>query len=265
MFGNPFYHRTIKKYVILMGTLFNEMFINRYDKESNLSQTIEVPIAYAPRDKMMARMEQDPSLSKQIAISLPRMSFEMTGVSYDSSRKLTTTTKNYTLIDGNKEQVRYQYVPVPYNFNFQLHIYVKNAEDGTKILEQILPYFTPDWTATVELIPEMNINMDIPVVLNSVSMQDLYEGNFEQRRVLIWTLEFTLKGYLFGPTKKVGLIKFAEVNFIDNTTSTNKLLETIEVYPGLLANGSPTTDPLLTIPYTSINADDDYGFIVRIV
>ena len=153
---------------------------------------------------------------------------------------------------------------------------VKNAEDGTKIIEQILPYFTPDWTASVHLVPDMEDDpWDIPIILNSVSTEDTYEGNFETRRAIIWTMEFTLKGYLFAPTKRIGsgdgtdggIIKYIDVNFrptanvtTANTTNTADT-ETVHVYPGLTTNGQPSSDPTNTIPWPSINADDNYGFI----
>ena len=176
------------------------------------------------------------------------------------------------------DNTNYQYMPVPYNIQFQLSIFVKNAEDGTKIIEQILPYFTPEWTASVNLIPDIDGKFDIPIILNDISLEDTYEGSFEQRRAIIWTLNFTMKAYVFGPTKKIrpggtgtsaDVIKRADVNMratddVDtaNTTNTSTGV-TVIVKPGLTANGTPTSKSSESIDYLLINADDDYGFITE--
>ena len=166
--------------------------------------------------------------------------------------------------EQEKSNLKSVYNPVPYTMNFSLYVYVKNAEDGTKILEQILPFFTPDWTATVNLLPEMEITQDIPTVLNSVSTEDIYEGDFITRRALIHTLEFTMKGYVFGPVSKSGVITLANTNFfIDTDTigSSNTIVETIDTRAGLLANGSPTSNASLTIGRDEIDANDNFGYI----
>jgi hypothetical protein len=200
------------------------------------------------------------------------MSFDMSAMTYDPERKLNTIQKNIALVkrsDGleneqEKSNLKSVYNPVPYTMNFSLYVYVKNAEDGTKILEQILPFFTPDWTATVNLLPEMEITQDIPTVLNSVSTEDIYEGDFITRRALIHTLEFTMKGYVFGPVSKSGVITLANTNFfIDTDTigSSNTIVETIDTRAGLLANGSPTSNASLTIGRDEIDANDNFGYI----
>ena len=199
--------------MILFGTLFNDIHITREDGEGNLVDLLKVPLSYAPKEKMLVRFESDPDIDRPFAALLPRMSFEMVDMTYDTARKLHTVGRSVVKDSIDINKLKYQYNPVPYNIRFRLHVYVKNAEDGTKIIEQILPFFTPDWTTTVRLIPEMDIVMDIPVILDDISIEDSYDGNFDKRRALIWTLEFTLKGYIYGPIKKTGIIKFANTNF----------------------------------------------------
>lgn len=259
MFGQTFYHRTIRKYVTYFGTLFNDIHITRENSSGNTVQTLKIPITYSPKQKALARLDADPKLNKPASMILPFMAFEMTSLEYDASRKLATINRGH-LKKFDENRLQYVYNPVPYNINFSLYIMVKNAEDGTKILEQILPFFSPDWTATLNLIPELDIKMDTPVVIKSVTSDDSYEGGFEERRVLTWTLDFTMIGYLFGPVKKNNVIKLANVNFLDSTS--HNFIEGVSVYPGLTANGTPTTDPENTIDKSQINVDDDWGYIV---
>lgn len=272
MFGKTYYHGTLKKYVALFGTLFNDVWINRYDNDNNVKQSFKVPLAYGPREKFLARIQgldvdKDSSL-QPFAIVLPRMGFEMTNFTYASERKLSTINKFVTQdISTNADKRQYQYNPVPYDINFQLSIFVKNTEDGTMIVEQILPYFTPEWTTTVQLVSEPNITLDIPLVLNNVSFDDVYEGNFEERRSLIWSLDFTMKSYLFGPTKKQEVIKLANVqnyvvsgfNDLDNETMDSR----VKIYPGQYANGSASSDPDNTVPYSEISKDENWDYIVE--
>lgn len=263
MFGHTYYHGVIRKYVALFGTLFNEVYINRYDSDSQVTRTSKVPITYGPREKVLARLTSDPELNRMPAIQLPRMTFEIADITYASSRKLNTIGKRVKLDASETNKYNYQYNPVPYDINFVLSIIVKNADDGANIIEQILPFFTPEWTTTVEIIPEMEMTVDIPVVLNNVSLQDDYEGDFVARRSLIWTLNFTMKAYVFGPIRKNGIIKFANTNFFDST-STNNHLSSIDTRPGLTANGSPTSNSELTVSIDSIDASDNYGFVITV-
>jgi hypothetical protein len=268
--STPFYFSTIRKYIILFGTLFNGIYISRTDKNGNVTLVERVPITYGPKDKMLTRVVQDPNIDRPTATyPLPMMAFEMTGFDYDGSRKLQTINRIAVVDPDDKSKNKYQYMPVPYNIIFQLSILVKNAEDGNKIVEQILPYFTPDWTTTVHLIPEMNVTMDIPVVLNRVNLEDVYEGDFKERRSMVWNLDFTLKGYLYGPVKKSKVIKFANTEFfvvkddiVANTS--NPVVSYIQVQPGLTANGQPTSNSSLSIPVANIVATDDYGYVTSI-
>jgi hypothetical protein len=269
MFGSTFQHNTLRKYVILFGTIFNNIYVTRQNNSGETVQTLKVPLSYGPKEKYLARLEGNPTLDNQVAITVPRIAFEMTSFQYDSERKLNSLNRK---VKNNRSQ----YQPVPYNISFQMSILVKNAEDGTKIVEQILPYFTPEWTASVHLVPDMEDEpWDIPIILNDISTEDTYEGNFETRRAIIWTLNFTMKGYLFGPSKRIGsgdgsdggIIKYIEVNLrpTANVTSANTTnsttTETVIVRPGLTDQGEPSSDPNNSIPWQNINADDNYGFI----
>jgi hypothetical protein len=271
MLGQTFYFSTIRKYVIVFGTLFNDVRISRHDANNNLVDFIKVPLSYAPKEKMLARLENDPNIDRPFSTLLPRMSFEISGIEYDGDRKLHTVGR-VVVKDTNSNKSKSQYNPVPYNINFTLYVYAKNAEDGTKIVEQILPFFTPDWTPTVNLIPEMNVKMDIPVVLNNISIEDTYEGDFKTRRAIIWTLNFTLKGYIYGPIKTSSVIKFANTTFYIASTPDGQIQSAvgntnpsvrITVRPGLTANGTPTSNVELSVPLSEIEADDDFGFIIN--
>ena len=264
MFGQTFYHGHMKKYVVLFGTLFNDIYINRFDSDGDQVATIKVPISYSPKDKMLFRITTDPNLAQPVSTILPRMGFEMTSVRYAPERKLPTINKGYIKQDTNVEnKLKYVYNPVPYDFNFSLFIGVKNTEDGTRILEQILPYFTPDWTTTVNLIPELDIKVDIPLILNNISSEDNYDSNFSDRRALVWTLDFTMKGYVFGPVKKSEVITLANVNFYANSyDSTITPDERVTITPGLLANGTGTTNASLTIDRSIIPSNSNYEYII---
>ena len=280
MFGGPFYFGLIRKYVILMGTLLNNIRITRTDKDGNVLSLMKVPITYGPKDKMLARILQDPGIDRDDAVTaLPILSFEMGKIRYDGDRKLPTINKVSVARKDDKNKFKYQYAPVPYNLDFKAYIYSKNVEDGTKIIEQILPFFTPDWTTTCKLIPEVDIVMDIPVILNNIEYSDNYAGDFKDRRAIIWELDFLMKGYFYGPVKTGGIIKFITTNFFIPDVPDGKLrdavgktpvAERVTIQPGLDANGHPINyygGPNAntgTIPYNEIEADDDYGFITQI-
>lgn len=264
MFGRTFYHDTLRKYVILFGTLFNDIQINREDANGNVKQVVKVPLSYGPREKFLARIDgidggRDPQ-EFPFSIVLPRMGFEVTGFNYASERKLPTIGRHTTveLNDEHGKRKMYRYNPVPYDINFSLSIYVKNTTDGTRIVEQILPYFTPEWTTTVQLTEDPDITLDIPLVLTSTNQDDVYEGNYEERRALIWTLDFTMKGVFFGPTYREKIIKLANTQIYDATlydiitdapTGTAPTLEVatrLLNQPGLLAGNTATK-------YSSLN------------
>lgn len=254
MFGQVFYHDTIRKYVILFGTLFNDIYIVKNDGTDN-TQTIKVPISYGPKQKFLVRLTQDPGLNKPVAIQLPRIAFELSDISYAPERKLPTINKIAVQDPNNPDRLYYQYSPVPYDLEFNLSIMVKQAEDGTRILEQILPFFTPDWTPTLNLDATMQHKYDTPVTLNSVTSEDTYEGNFVERRALIWNLQFTMKGYIFGPTRKQKSIKTSIINLYEVGSNTD-----IDA----AVNNTQVSETITTIPTVAgktlaeVESDDDY-------
>lgn len=263
MFGTQFYNQTTRRYVAIFGTLFNDITIDRKDNTDTTIQSMKVPLNYGPMERFLARIGQDPSLNAP-AIRLPRMSFEMTSMSFDPERKLTPVTYSVKGITSNNTAVKSQYTPAPYDLEFQLNIMVKYAEDGSKIVEQILPFFKPEFTVTAKLIDDMDLLVDIPIVLNSVNVEDTYEGSYEDRRAIIWTLNFTLKGYYYGPVTQRKVIKFANTSLYSAITASDPVSR-ITVQPGLTANGEPTTNITETVPYSDINIDDDWAYIVQIV
>ena len=220
MFGQTFYHKSLRNYIIMFGNLFNDIAVNRYDSNNNLNTSIKVPINYGPRDKALSRIDQNPDLIPEYSVILPRMSFEMIAMNYAPTRKLNTIDRRAKLVSDNT-RLQFQYNPVPYDINMTLSIMVKNADDGAQILEQILPYFTPEWTTTMRLVPDMDFITDIPVVLQAVSTEDTYEGAFEQRRALIHTLDFIIKGYFYGPVKTSEVIRKAQVDIGAVTSNTS--------------------------------------------
>jgi hypothetical protein len=269
--NDPFYHQTIKKYIQIFSTLFNDITIVRTEADGSTSKVIKVPLSYAAKEKVLVRPDQEPAQEgKKFSIVLPTMGFQLDNLEYDGKRKLNTLgQKSITWTDKNYKSSVYN--PVPYNFFFSLNIYVKNTEDATKIVEQILPFFTPDFTPTVELFSEQNLSVshDIPIVFNKIAVSDTYEGSFVNQRVVIWTLTFTLKGYLYGPVKRIPVIKFANTalylanNEVDPLTiNTSAISSHVTIQPGLDANGNPTSNIALTIPYANISANDNWTYIV---
>ena len=214
MLGSTFYHQTIRKYVAAFGTLFNDINVERKNSSGTVVEKIKVPLAYGPKQKHVLASQETTTVARQTATRTPRMGFALTGVAYDSIRKLNTVGRNVAAnTAAGTSTLMTHYNPVPYNFDFTLFILVKNAEDGTQILEQILPFFTPEFTVTINTIPEMGIKADTPIILNSADVSDEYEGDLDQRRTIIWTLSFLLKGYIYPDLKTSSVIKSIEVNF----------------------------------------------------
>jgi hypothetical protein len=204
MLGNAhFYNRTIRKVVVAFGTLFNDILLVRYDKNNNTQMQMRVPLSYGPKEKYITHLSSNPSLNKSISVLVPRMSFNLDGLSYDVSRKQVTTLQSFNNTDT--DGIKSQYVPIPYDFDFSFSIYVRNTEDGTQILEQILPFFTPDFTVTVDFVNQMDRKYDIPIILKSVSSSVDYEGDMLTTRLIIWDLTFTAKGYIWPPVKGGGV------------------------------------------------------------
>lgn len=217
MLGTYYYHEIIRKTIISFGTLFNDIHIRHQDGAGKDVSDMKVPLAYGPSQKFLARITQQADLNKAVQITMPRMSFEMTNISYDSTRKSSLVQTFKTCDDGSK--VKKVFMPVPYNIGFELNIMSKLNDDSLQILEQILPYFQPHFNLTVDLVESIGEKRDIPIVLDSVSFQDDYEGNFDTRRSLIHTLQFTAKTYLFGPVADStdGLIRKVQVDMYTST------------------------------------------------
>jgi hypothetical protein len=228
-----FYHEILRKTIISFGSLFNNISIKHTNNSDAVVSVIKVPLAYGPTQKFLARLNQSPDLSKPIQITLPRMSFEFTGLTYDPQRKSTTTQSFITKSVTDGSDIKKVYLPVPYNMQFELSIMSKLNDDALQIVEQILPYFQPAYTMTVDLLDTINEKRDIPVVLENITMQDDYEGDFTTRRVLIYTLRFTAKTYIFGPISTVtdSIIKKTSIGYIagDQTTSpTREIVYSVE-------------------------------------
>lgn len=217
MLGQTWYNEHIKRLVSVFGTLFNNIHVQRKDNSGNVAKDIRVPLSYGPKQKWLTRLEQDAEANRQTEISLPRMGFELSGLQYASGRKLPTVNQNFKSSD-NRDNIISQYNPVPYDFSFDLWIMSKNMDDGLMILEQIVPYFTPQFTLSIVEDNTMGISKDIPIILKSVNPQDNYEGTVEDRRVLIWDLKFTVESNLYPPVKDSKIIKKAIVNTIVDTT-----------------------------------------------
>ena len=218
MFETYFYHEILRKTIIAFGTLFNDIEIKHKDSAGNGFSQLKVPIAYGPMQKFLARIEQSPNLRKEVAITLPRMAFEMVGIAYDPVRK-SSTMQTFKVVDQSNNKITKAFMPVPYNVNIRLSIMTKLNEDALQIVEQILPYFQPHFNLTVNLVEQIGETRDIPMVLNSIQMDDDYEGDFTTRRSLVYTLDFTAKTYLFGPvdTGNDNIIKKVQVDYYSNT------------------------------------------------
>ena len=211
-----FYHEILRKTIISFGTLFNGLTIKHKDSDDDTTSVIKVPLAYGPTQKFLARLEQSPDLNKAIQITLPRMSFEFQGLTYDPTRKVTTTQTFLSPDSSTKSTEKKTYMPVPYNMQFELSIMCKLNDDALQIVEQIVPYFQPAYSLAVDLVSTIGEKRDIPVTLENITMDDQYEGDFSTRRVLLYTLRFSAKTYLFGPVSSTttDIIKKVSIGYI---------------------------------------------------
>ena len=251
MFGTHFYNEGLRKLTIAFGQLFNNVIIQNTSSTGAVTKRIRVPLAYAPKEKFLVRLEQQASLTddREVSVTLPRLGFEITGLQYDASRKinkLQKTVRVKTSEDGKK--LNYNYAPVPYNINFSLYSFTATAENGLQIVEQILPFFQPEYTVTMNVIPELSIKRDIPIILNNVNYEDTYSGDFTTRRTVVYTLNFTAKTYLYGPMTNQGVIKTVQTDLGADTEAPLARDERIITVP------NPTT----------ADADDDFGFTTTI-
>ena len=246
MLGQQFYHETMRKVVVAFGTIFNNINIVRTNSSGVVTQSMKVPLAYGPKQKFLTRLKEDPNLNKKVALTLPRMGFEISGISYDSSRKLNSIQKiKKTNSSSEGKTMSSQYMPVPYNMDFDMVVMAKSSDDALQIVEQILPFFQPDYTITLNDNTAMGSTRDVPIILTSVAYEDTYDGDFNDRRVLTYTLSFTAKFYLYGPVTDQKVIKQVQVDqYTDLPVNAPKREQRYTVTP------NPTT----------ADADDNFGF-----
>lgn len=251
-----FYHGTVRNSIIVFGKLFNSLYIKRDNANGSPNQMIKVPITYGPKEKYLIRTEMDPELDRAVQIVLPRMTFEITDFQYDNQRKLHSL--NQLIIEDplTNTKRREQFVPVPYNLTMQLYVLAKTQEDALQIVEQILPFFTPHYNVTVNLDPDMGYSFDVPTVLNSVSLTDDYDGAFESKRTVIYTLTFTMKTQMFGPVSRTNVITTVNANLIEPVTDKFGVVANKN-----LSNYDAQVDPLSTpIGTDPIPVDENWTF-----
>lgn len=271
MLGRTFYYSLTRKYVSLFGNLFNDIVIRRFDANNNQIQTLPVPIRYGPRQKWLALLAQHPQ-DTEVAVQLPRIGFELMGFQYESNRAKNPLNKLVTVTD-DKNKLISQFYPRPFKLNFKLSIMAKNMDDASQIMEQIVPYFTPDFSIPATLIPGMNEKFDLAVTMSPPNLEDAYGEDFISRRVLMISIDFNMDAFFFGPKETQGVIKRVQVDLhavpgLGSVTSSD--IQTsgrdvrIVVTPGLTANGTPTNTSNNSINYLLVDADDDYGFVTEV-
>lgn len=267
-----FYHEILRKTIIAFGTLFNNISIQHKNENGEVVSVFKVPLAYGPIQKFLARLEQSPDLNKPVAITLPRMSFEFTGITYDASRKVTTTQTFLVKDSTDGRETKKSFMPVPYNMQFELNLMSKLNDDALQVVEQILPYFQPSYTLSINLLDTLNEKKDIPIVLENITMQDNYEGDFTARRVLIYTFRFTAKTYLFGPISSASkdIIKKTTISYVAGDVSNIPSREivysveprAIQNYTGIvltnLSKDITTTDVLIEVNNASSISPNTY-------
>ena len=262
MFGNYFYNESLRKMTVAFGTLFNNIVIESDSATGSLTKRVLVPLSYAPKEKFLVRLEQKPDLNqRQFAITLPRMGFEISGITYDPVRKLTRVIKYKQVQPGsNGKTYNVNYVPVPYNISYNLHTFTATAENGLQIIEQILPFFQPDYTISLNILPDMNIVRDVPVVLNTINYEDNYSGDFSTRRAVIYNLNFTAKTYLYGPMSSQNVITKVQTDLSakENIVPDHARDDRIIVVPNPL-NASPDSDFGFTTTITNYQDGKKYN------
>jgi len=252
MLGTYFYHQNIRKTIIAFGNLFNNITVKSKDADGDTFSEIRVPLSYGPTQKFLARLEQQEKLNKPVAITLPRISFEMNSLKYDPSRK-TGITQSFKSL-GSDDKTRKVYMPIPYNIGFELNIMTKFNDEVLQIVEQILPFFQPSFTVTVDMTDVINEKKDVPIVLDSVSFRDDYEGDFSTRRLILYTLQFTAKTYMFGPISDStdSLIRKVQVDMYagtDTTTAKREMRYTVQ------------PDPVDASPDDNWSFDEDWQYL----
>lgn len=232
-----YYWGTIRKAIVAFGNMFNNIYVDRRNDEGVVEQTLKVPLSYAPRQKFLARIAAEPTIPEEkFQIILPRMGFEMLGLQYDPNRRISLVQQNRAS-NNTANTLNTQFAPTPYNINVNLYVYAKNQDDGLQIIEQIIPYFNPDYNLTLNAIPDLNIKNDLQIILDSITYQDDYEGDFRDRRSIIWTLQFVMKLNFYGPISKQGIIRNARAGIFNDPALTERIQQyTVTVDP---ANALP--------------------------
>ena len=258
MLGTQFYNQAVRKTVVAFGTLFNNIELKK-TVDGQVIETEKVPLAYGPKQKFLYRLQGNPTDGRKVAITLPRIYFEMTGIDYDAARKTPATQKYKTVINDNGNEVRTQYVPVPYNISFEVGILCKSQDDGLQILEQILPFFQPSFSMSLKFIPDMDEVRDVAVVLNSVDFDDDWEDDFSTRRSITYTMQFTAKSYIYGPYTKADVIRKSRI--IETIGDTNVSKRHVELSYTPKAKTDINQDGQVTAADDAlVTADDDFGF-----
>lgn len=243
MLDQRFYWGTIRKAIVAFGNMFNNITIQRVDADGNVVQLQKVPLSYSPKQKFLTKIRQQPNVDVQnVQVLLPRMGFEMISLDYDPNRKISPIQQSRTI--NSSTAANAQYAPTPYNINVILYVYAKNQDDALQVIEQILPYFNPDYNLTIKAVPQLNIKNDLPIILNSIGFEDDYEGDLTTRRSIIWTLSFVMKLNFYGPVSKQGIIKKTTSNIFNDAELTSQQ-QTITVQP----------DPV------TANVTDSFGYI----
>jgi hypothetical protein len=260
MLGSHFYNEIIRKNIIAFGTLFNNLELVKKDPSTgDILETEKVPLAYGPKNKFLTRLEQNPDVVRKVAITLPRLYFEMISIEYDGQRKTSPIQKYKTIITANGDEVRSQYVPVPYNIGFELGIIAKSQDDALQIVEQILPYFQPSFSITLNMIPDMDEKRDVAVILNGLNYEDEWDDDFMQRRYIVYTLQFTMKSYLYGPYSQADIIRKAIIHETVGDLSVNRRTVTRTYSPKALDDQDGDGD-IDAADDALVTADDDFGF-----
>jgi len=247
MLGQYFYNESLRKTIIAFGSLFNDIYITRKNSAGTDVQSLKVPLAYGPKQKFMVRLDADPNLDQKVALTLPRIGFEIAGFDYDPSRKLNRIIKRKKVAnteDKKLKQMSTQHSPVPYNLNFEMFVMTKNSDDGIQIVEQILPFFQPEYTVTIKEVPEMDVVRDVPIVLNSIGYEDTYTGSFTERRAIIYTFSFVAKAYVYGPVTTAKPITKADAT----------------MYADLQDKAPPRVAKVTQQAIGTPDADDNFGF-----
>lgn len=248
MLNQKFFWGTIRKSIVAFGNMFNSISIDRLASDGTVVQSLRVPLAYAPKQKFLARIAALPeSAEPSFESYLPRLSFEMNGIQYDPNRRVSLVQQNRALNGSSTTSLNAQYAPSPYNISMTLYCYAKNQDDGLQIVEQILPYFNPDFNLTLNAVPAMGIKNDLPIILDSINYEDSYEGDFSSRRAIIWTLNFTMKLNFYGPVNRQGIIRTTNINTFSDPSLSNKQ-----------SSYTATVDPATAVPGDVIDIIDSF-------